>query len=135
MKKFAWRYGAVIAWAALLFILSSFSDLTFPVQVFSWDDKIQHALAYMPLGWLLMHALVWKNTARPRDLGLALIIGSLYGVSDEIHQHFVPGRYMDWTDAAADAMGIILGSGIFYLWRLPRETRPDENSVSAETAD
>jgi VanZ family protein len=42
------------------------------------------------------------------------MIGALYGISDEIHQYFVPGRVMDWTDAVADTCGIALGSWFFH---------------------
>jgi VanZ family protein len=43
----------------------------------------------------------------------------VYGISDEIHQHFVPGRMMDWTDAVADSCGITLGSWFFHYRRKP----------------
>jgi len=117
MKSFLQRYAPAIAWAVLLFALSSIADLAFPVQVFSWDDKIHHAAAYTPLGFLLLRAIAGKERCRPKNLWLAIIIGALYGGSDEIHQYFVPGRFMDWTDALADAIGVTLGSGIFYKWR------------------
>lgn len=117
MKKFLYRFGATLGWAALLFVLSSIPDLTFPVTVFSWDDKIQHTAAYAPLGFLLLRSLVWKNQIRRRDWWLAIVIGVIYAVSDEIHQHFVPGRTMDWTDALADTLGVTIGSSIFYQWR------------------
>ncbi|MCG3120533.1 MAG: hypothetical protein ALAOOOJD_03277 [bacterium] len=117
MKALLYRFGVTLAWAALLFLLSSIPDLTFPVTVFSWDDKIQHTVAYAPLGFLLLRSIVWKNQITRRDWWLALIIGVLYAVSDEIHQYFVPGRTMDWTDALADTLGVIIGSGIFYQWR------------------
>jgi VanZ family protein len=111
------RHGLTIAWAALLFGLSSIPDLSFPVSVFSWDDKIQHVLAYMPLGFLLLRSIVWQDQINRKKLWLAIVIGALYGATDEIHQHFVPGRFMDWTDAAADAAGVMLGGCFFYLWR------------------
>jgi len=121
MKKMLLRYGPAIAWAVLLFALSSIPDLAAPMQVFSWDDKIHHAAAYTPLGFLLLRGIAGKNVCRRQDWWLAIIVGALYGVSDEIHQYFVPGRFMDWTDALADAVGVALGSGIFYKWRARRQ--------------
>lgn len=117
MKDFTWRFVPVIVWATFLFVLSSIPDLSFPVQIFSWDDKIHHAVAYMPLGLLLLRGIVGRKESRPRDLWLAIAIGSLYGMLDEVHQYFVPGRHMDWTDALADVVGVVLGSLIFYKWR------------------
>jgi len=126
MKIFLQRYGLAIAWAILLFALSSIPDLAFPVKVFSWDDKIHHAAAYTPLGFLLLHAIVAKGVCRRKDLWLAIVIGVLYGALDEIHQHFVPRRFMDWTDAAADALGVTFGSWIFYKWREYRLARQQQ---------
>jgi len=127
MKNFLRRYGVTMAWAALLFVLSSIPDLALPVEVFSWDDKIHHALAYTPLGWLLLRSIVWKSPARRRDFRLAILIGGLYGMCDELHQHFVPGRFMDWTDAAADTAGVIFGGWIFFLWHERQIKRQQKN--------
>jgi VanZ family protein len=114
MKDFGSRYGWTIAWAALLFILSSTPDLSPPVHLFDWEDKLHHLLAYTPLGWLLMRSIVWQGNSSRKMLRLAIVIGILYGITDEIHQHFVPGRTMDWTDAVADAGGVALGSWFFH---------------------
>ena len=116
--KDSWsRYGWTIAWAALLFMVSSIPDLSPPLHLFEWDDKVQHFLAYTPLGWLLMRSIVWRGSSTRKALWLVLAFGALYGITDEIHQHFVPGRTMDWTDAVADAAGIALGSWLFHYRR------------------
>jgi VanZ family protein len=130
MKVFLQRYGLLIAWAGLLFVLSSIPDLQFPVRVFSWDDKIQHALAYAPVGWLFLRAIVWKKTFTRRVLWLAILAGALYGATDELHQHFVPGRVADWTDWLADTIGVALGAWLFYRWR--RKFTPRHQTKSQE---
>lgn len=114
MREFGSRYGWTIAWAALLFILSSIPDLSPPLHVFEWEDKLHHFLAYTPLGWLLMRSMVWRGSSTRKALWLAIALGMGYGISDEIHQYFVPGRMMDWTDAVADTCGIALGSWFFH---------------------
>lgn len=119
MKDFWSRYGWTIAWAALLFILSSIPELTPPLHVFEWDDKVEHLLAYTPLGWLLMRAIVWRGNSTRKALWLVLALGTLYGITDEVHQYFVPGRRMDWSDVAADVGGIALGSWFFHYRRKP----------------
>jgi VanZ family protein len=114
LGAFGRRYGWTIAWAALLFILSSIPDLKTPLHIFEWDDKLQHFLAYTPLGWLLMRSIVWRGGSTRKALWLVLALGMLYGITDEFHQYFVPGRMMDWADVVADTCGIALGSWLFH---------------------
>ena len=41
----------------------------------------------------------------------AVLAGVLWGVLDEIHQAFVPGRSADLLDLVADSVGIVIGTG------------------------
>ena len=41
---------------------------------------------------------------------LAVVIATVYGVTDEIHQRFVPPRQTDAWDVAADATGASLAA-------------------------
>ena len=45
---------------------------------------------------------------------LSILSATLYGISDEIHQHFVPTRSADIWDAAADMLGSIVGVFIIH---------------------
>jgi VanZ family protein len=98
----------VVVWAALIFTLSSVPDLG--TGLGGWDlalRKLAHAAEYAVLGALLARA-----TGRPR---LALVIGVLYTVTDELHQLAVPGRHGAPLDVAIDAVGVLIG---VTLWRL-----------------
>lgn len=97
------RWAPLAAWAAAIFVLSSFSKLPEPPGPLGWD-KLQHAAAYGVGAALAAHAL-WRS---PRWPTLALALVSLYGVSDEIHQSFVPGRSCDVFDWVADTTGALL---------------------------
>lgn len=66
-----------------------------------------HALLYAVLGAALWWAREHAHPHAPAWLFLAL--GALYGVSDEWHQAFVPGRTPSAADVAADALGTALG--------------------------
>jgi len=102
-----------VAWAALIFALSSIPDLG--TGLGGWDTflrKLAHAGEYAVLGALLLRAL-----ARP---GLALALGTLYAVTDEIHQSLVPGRLGSPVDVAIDAAGVLCG---VLLWQLLRTRR------------
>lgn len=117
----AWLLPAL--WAALIFTLSSFPNFSGVPFVMRVSDKIWHVLAYMPLGFLIMYALNEQPGPFHRAPAVwAQLFGTLYAFSDEIHQAFVPGRFMDLLDAAADALGVFLGIWAFLLLQvlLPR---------------
>ena len=103
----------MLVWAALIFALSSVPDLG--TGLGTWDlvfRKIAHAGEYAVLGALLARA-----TGRT---GLAFALGTLYAVSDEIHQSLVPGRLGSPLDVAIDAAGVAVGIA---LWQTVRSRR------------
>jgi VanZ family protein len=103
----------VVAWAALIFAFSSVPDLGTGLGF--WDlvlRKIAHAAEFAVLGALLARA-----TERA---GLALVLGVLYAVSDEVHQSFVPGRLGSPVDVAIDAVGVVVGVAVWQSFRARR---------------
>ena len=46
----------------------------------------------------------------------AIMISTLYGISDEYHQMFVPGRTFDVLDMVADAIGSVAGATAIGAW-------------------
>jgi VanZ family protein len=106
----AWWWALVVAWAGLIFGLSSISDLG--TGLGTWDlvlRKIAHAAEFAVLGYLLHRAV--------RREGLALALGIAYAVSDELHQHFVPGRQGSPLDVLIDVVGVAVG---VYVGRIRR---------------
>jgi VanZ family protein len=92
----------VVAWAGLIFTLSSIPDLG--TGFGGWDfflRKLAHAAEFAVLGLLLVRALehAWA----------AFWVGVAYAVTDEIHQSFVPGRLGSPVDVAIDAAGVAVG--------------------------
>ncbi|HUG64602.1 MAG TPA: VanZ family protein [Gaiellaceae bacterium] len=103
----------VVAWAALIFALSSIPDLG--TGLGGWDlglRKIAHAAEYAILGALLVRA-----TGRA---GFAFALGVLYAISDEVHQSFVPGRMGSPVDVAIDALGVAIGVAVWQSVRARR---------------
>ena len=89
----------------IIFIASSIPDVgPLPGGV---SDTSGHSLGYAILGALLLRALAggrmsgvtWKTALA------TLVLATLYGVSDEFHQWFVPNRTPDVFDVLADAIG------------------------------
>ncbi|MDQ3067024.1 MAG: VanZ family protein [Actinomycetota bacterium] len=100
-------WAPVVLWAALIFALSSISDLG--TGLGTWDlvlRKVAHAAEFAVLGALLLRAL--------GDGRIAFAAGAAYAISDELHQHFVPGRVGSPFDVAIDAAGVLAG---IVLWR------------------
>jgi VanZ family protein len=59
-----------------------------------------------------------KSTSSGYRIGqvwLVVILVVLYGLLDEFHQYFVPGRTVDIYDALADAAGALLGAWSMYI--------------------
>ncbi|MCX8174042.1 MAG: VanZ family protein [Thermoplasmata archaeon] len=69
-----------------------------------------HLFLFVGFGFLLYTGFfVLGGRARHFAVNFAWLAGALYGIVDEYHQSFVPGRSMDWKDAVADASGVFLG--------------------------
>lgn len=94
-----------IAQMAIIFVASSIPDLgPLPGGV---SDKFGHSIGYAILGALLLRALArarWAGVTWKTAL-LAIVMATVYGISDEFHQGFVPGRSPDVLDVVADMTG------------------------------
>ena len=112
------------AWVTmvLIFVLSSISGLgPIPGGV---DDGVAHVLQYAVLAALLLRGLAgarWRGVG-VRVAALAVLLATLYGVTDEAHQWFVPGRTAEVTDLVADALGAAVATGVICGWRIVRRS-------------
>ena len=112
------------AWVTmvLIFVLSSISGLgPIPGGV---DDGVAHALQYAVLAALLLRGFAgarWRGV-KVRAAALAVLLATLYGVTDEAHQWFVPGRTAEVTDLVADALGAAVAAGVICGWSIVRRS-------------
>jgi len=86
----------------------------FTLQLWRAPEEAVHFLEYGLLGFFLFRALSLK--IRDKTIYLtAFLIGSLIGITDEILQWMMPGRYWDFRDAGLNA----LATGLFQvaLWK------------------
>jgi len=108
-KKLLVYTPLVIYWLIL------FSATTLPaasMPSFGVVDKVNHLLAYFILAILLFLTLLFQQKillSKNKVAGYALIICSLYGMLDEVHQIFIPGRSAEFLDFLADVCGALLG--------------------------
>ncbi|MEX2535457.1 MAG: VanZ family protein [Trueperaceae bacterium] len=115
-----WRL-APVAWMLLVFLLSSQSGISDPFDLPGWlpADKLAHAGLFGVLS-----ALLYMAGLRPT---LAVAVAALYGVVDEVHQMFVPGRNPDILDWLADIAGAAVG--VWLVYYPSREARSAGESV------
>ncbi len=99
----------ILLYMGLIFYLSSIPYATQPKPLKGVQEApiLEHILEFAILGFLLVPG--FKGLRVRRFLLLALVVGILYGVTDEVHQIFVPGRYPSLIDVLADSLGVFLG--------------------------
>ncbi|MFN0155507.1 MAG: VanZ family protein [Gaiella sp.] len=100
------RWLPVLIWAGVIFAFSSVASLSSGLG--GWDlllRKGAHVVEFAILGALLLRA-----ARRPV---VAVLLGVAYAVSDEIHQHFVPGRQGTPLDVLIDTAGVVAGVALY----------------------
>jgi VanZ family protein len=112
------------AWApAMAYMLLIWGLSSIPTQFdFSrvpFRDKGVHFVEYGALAMLLAHAAggTWRHMRLVGLFALAAAVTTLWGIIDEIHQAFVPGRVSDVHDVMADALGALVGAGVYLTLR------------------
>lgn len=73
-------------------------------------DKCVHAVLFGFLGFLFLRAWVQGEYGQATlyTAAFTIVFTVFYGIADEFHQKFVPGRTPDVSDVIADATGVIL---------------------------
>lgn len=103
-------WAPAVAWMALLFVLSG---RPVPRAVSAVPDWVGHALLYAVLGALVCRALAGGRAPTARQAAFSVAVATLYGITDEWHQSFVPGRTAEAADVAKDLAGAALGALVF----------------------
>jgi VanZ family protein len=108
--KLVQLWGPVLLVMGLILYFSSLPDPGGPPGGIS--DKTAHFLIYGALGAAMVRALARGRSAAMTlpTIIVAAVLSTLYGISDEIHQYFVPPRTPDILDVVADAAGAFAGA-------------------------
>jgi VanZ family protein len=125
MKQFTLYWLPLIAYCVAIYIQSDYpSPQSLPS--FEFSDKLLHLAAYAVMGVLFYRAYQttpFNNNIQMLVL-LSLVSASLYGVSDEIHQAFVPARDGSLWDVVADILGAAGGVYLYNRWVIARNHKP-----------
>jgi len=125
IPAFSSRYCVIgpLLYMAGIFFLSSISDqgaANDTLNPLAWiTPNVQNFLHLPVYGglaslwfWALRH---WVSESGYKYL-LALILTIGYGLLDEWHQTFVPGRYGSFTDAGYNVIGAVVGLWVYRSW-------------------
>ena len=112
---FLWYWAPVLLYAALIFY---FSSLPYPEDKLpdfvlkKVSDKLLHLVEYGVLGVCCYRAFRWAAGATSARYAVvfAIMASSFFGMTDEIHQAFVPFRESSWLDWVADTVGAAMGA-------------------------
>ena len=113
----------LLPWLLYCLLIFWFSAQTDPGRLCPVEipDKIAHLVLYSGFGFLFMRLLVGleegDKIAVVRLLFWSLTAALIYGLSDEFHQLFVPGREFSWMDLLADGAGGYLGARALVIIR------------------
>ncbi|MEE8329186.1 MAG: VanZ family protein [Thermodesulfovibrionia bacterium] len=108
-----------ICYMGIIFYFSSLKGTALP-ELPQGFDKIIHAGIYAVLAFLIFLSLNASGDRKYVFL-LSIVIATIYGVTDEFHQLYVPGRETSIGDIIADFIGAFSGS---YLARVASLRRP-----------
>jgi VanZ family protein len=115
----------LLLYLIIIFILSSIPGDDFPKVDFEFSDKVVHIIIYAILFLLFFYSL--KNQSKyvklqKFALQYSLLFTCLYGVTDELHQYFVPNRSCELYDWFADVIGGLIMYAIIKFYSAKKKS-------------
>jgi hypothetical protein len=99
-----------VIWAAVIFMFSAYP--TTRTSQIHWQDfvvkKFAHVFVYFVFTVLLYRALINSGVKSKKSAYISIITAVIYGISDEYHQSFTPGREPTVRDVLFDSLGAFL---------------------------
>ncbi len=114
-----------LGWMGVIYALSSISGSSVPGRF----STAAHFVVYAVLGALYLWALPRRERVWPTAFA-AVALASLYGITDEFHQSFVPGRMPDPADWLVDTAGALTAVLIIVGLRRALATRAAKRSTA-----
>lgn len=100
------------------FTIFSLSSGSVAARYFFFEhiDKLYHLVTYLVMGAIICQIGFRLSRSFFWSVWLGGLVASLYGISDEWHQFFVPSRSSSLGDIVADMCGAWLGSFLWAVW-------------------
>lgn len=113
MRRVIHYWAPLAAWMLVIFAASSRPRVPYQHDVPDW---FSHALVYLVLALLASRAFSAGGALDRRLAALVFAFCVAYGISDEWHQSFVPGRHPDAWDVLKDTIGSLGGIAAHLAW-------------------
>lgn len=119
------RYIPMILVMGIIFFLSHQPADSLQLPAFPGADKLAHCAVYAALALAVLFALAGSSRVRSplRLTVLTVLICWLYGLSDEFHQSFIPGRFVSAADVLADVCGALLACLAWFRQKAEKKSR------------
>jgi hypothetical protein len=121
------RFLPPVAVMAAIFVLSHQPAGQLSLPSLPGIDKLAHAVIYGLLAITVIRS--FSRIMQQSRPGIVVMIAGLwcllYGLSDECHQSFVPGRFVSGLDVLADLVGALIAGAIWLFYRQPACRKKD----------
>jgi len=111
--KISWTICLVIA--ITIFYVSSLAFEPGGKGALSYRPIAYHILIFFLLEFFLLISILKGKNGNLKLALIGIVVAVLYGILDEIHQYFVPGRAVSVDDLALDSLGIMLAFIIYMI--------------------
>lgn len=112
-RRLTWGGRILFGAALVLIFVLSLMPVPEGLMVFSWQDKVEHALAFLVLGLL-------GERARIGGMRYWSPLLLAYGALIELAQGQTAHRMADPFDWVADAVGVAMAAALVIAWRARR---------------
>lgn len=143
-KELLSRYFPILIWGIIIFSLSADPEpynllpkkLANPISSEIRMENIRaekignflHVVEYSIFSYLVSRGIVWKRKISWQLILLSIIYSVLFAISDEVHQIFIPNRAFEYFDLQRDFFGILIGIGVYLLFRTLRKRHLSESN-------
>jgi len=113
------RLIPMFAVMGMIFFLSNQPGDTFHIPSIPGIDKVAHLLIYATLAASVLYA-IHEKMAGKNSMAVSMVVVTvcfLYGIGDEFHQSFIPGRFPSVADLLADTLGAVVVCAAWFLWK------------------
>ncbi len=104
-----WKWAYAVVLAATVVWASNHGQVSAPSGIPNFD-KLAHFSIFGLMATLVVRPF------RGRHVWWAVVIVSLFGVTDELHQALTPGRSMEFADWIADTTGAVVAVTAYRFW-------------------